>query len=107
MTTLTTKHQRLAALRPLSPESVDSLAAAWDARMAISSDHFPEVRKMIALRAMDCGRLLPLSATQPAASSRGQQARSRKAAAGCTQSTVFNSRKPRIRLHPFLPSASI
>ncbi|MGL5017573.1 MAG: hypothetical protein ACRDBP_05535 [Luteolibacter sp.] len=33
MTTLTTKHQRLAALRPLSPESVASLAAAWDVRM--------------------------------------------------------------------------
>ena len=33
MTTLTIKHQRLAALRPLSPESVASLAAAWDVRM--------------------------------------------------------------------------
>ena len=49
MTTLTTQHQRLAALRPLSPESVASLAAAWDVRMVASSDHFPEVRKMIAL----------------------------------------------------------
>jgi len=65
---LTTQHQRLTALRPLSPESGTVL---------------------------DCGSLLPLSATQPAASRRGQQAGSRKAAAGCTQSTVFNSR-PRI-----------
>jgi len=47
MTTLTTKHQRLAALRPLSPESVVSLAAAWAVRIVASSDHFPEVRKMI------------------------------------------------------------
>ncbi|MEO5914935.1 MAG: hypothetical protein ABIS50_11925 [Luteolibacter sp.] len=30
---LTTKHHRHAALRPLSPESVASLAAAWDVRM--------------------------------------------------------------------------
>jgi hypothetical protein len=29
MQTLTTKHHRLAALRPLSPESVASVAAAW------------------------------------------------------------------------------
>ncbi len=36
---------------------------------------------------LDCGSLLPLSATQPAAS-RGQQAGSRKAAAGCTQSKL-------------------
>ncbi len=47
MTTLTTKHQRLAALRPLSPESVASLAAAWDVRMVTSFDHFPDIRKMI------------------------------------------------------------
>lgn len=36
--TLTTKHQRLAALRPLSPESVASLAAAWDVRMVHESN---------------------------------------------------------------------
>ncbi len=33
-----TKHQRLAALRPLSPESVASLAAAWDVRMVYESN---------------------------------------------------------------------
>jgi len=38
MTTLTAKHQRLAALRPLSPESVASLAAAWDVRMVHESN---------------------------------------------------------------------
>jgi Fic family protein len=38
MTTLTTKHDRLAALRPLSPESVASLAAAWDVRMVHESN---------------------------------------------------------------------
>ena len=38
MTTLITKHQRLAALRPLSPESVASLAAAWDVRMVYESN---------------------------------------------------------------------
>jgi Fic family protein len=38
MTTLATKHQRLAALRPLSPESVASLAAAWDVRMVHESN---------------------------------------------------------------------
>src|SRR6476660_901588 len=38
MTTLTTKHQRLAALRPLSPEAVASLAAAWDVRMVHESN---------------------------------------------------------------------
>ena len=38
MTTLTTKHQRLAALRPLSPESFSSLAAAWDVRMVYESN---------------------------------------------------------------------
>ena len=38
MPTLTTKHQRLAALRPLSPESVASLAAAWDVRMVYESN---------------------------------------------------------------------
>lgn len=36
--TLTTKHQRLAALRPLSLESVASLAAAWDVRMVYESN---------------------------------------------------------------------
>jgi Fic family protein len=35
---LTTKHQRLAALRPLSPESVASLAVAWDVRMVHESN---------------------------------------------------------------------
>jgi Fic family protein len=34
----TTKHSRLAALRPLSPESVASLAAAWDVRMVYESN---------------------------------------------------------------------
>ena len=38
MTTLFTKHQRLSALRPLSPESVASLAAAWDVRMVHESN---------------------------------------------------------------------
>lgn len=38
MTTLTTKHQRLAALRPLSPEAVASLATAWDVRMVYESN---------------------------------------------------------------------
>ncbi len=38
MPDLTTKHQRLAALRPLSPESVASLAAAWDVRMVYESN---------------------------------------------------------------------
>lgn len=38
MTTLLTKHDRLAALRPLSPESVASLAAAWDVRMVHESN---------------------------------------------------------------------
>ncbi len=47
MTTLPTKHQRLAALRPLSPESVASLAAAWDVRMMTSSDQFTDLGKLI------------------------------------------------------------
>jgi Fic family protein len=38
MSALTTKHQQLAALRPLSPESVASLAAAWDVRMVHESN---------------------------------------------------------------------
>lgn len=38
MEPLTAKHQRLAALRPLSPESVASLAAAWDVRMVYESN---------------------------------------------------------------------
>jgi len=38
MPTLISKHQRLAALRPLSPESVASLAAAWDVRMVHESN---------------------------------------------------------------------
>lgn len=38
MQSLTTKHQRLAALRPLSPESVASLGAAWDVRMVHESN---------------------------------------------------------------------
>lgn len=36
--TLISKHQRLSALRPLSPESVASLAAAWDVRMVYESN---------------------------------------------------------------------
>lgn len=36
--TLESKHQRLAALRPLSPESVASLAAVWDVRMVYESN---------------------------------------------------------------------
>jgi hypothetical protein len=47
MSTILTKHQHLAALRPLSPESVVSLAAAWDVRMVTTSNHFPDLRKMI------------------------------------------------------------
>ena len=39
MPALTAKHQRLAALRPLSPESVASLAAAWDVRMVYESNN--------------------------------------------------------------------
>lgn len=35
---LAEKHQRLAALRPLSPESVASIAAAWDVRMVHESN---------------------------------------------------------------------
>lgn len=35
---LTSKLQRLTALRPLSPESVASLAAAWDVRMVYESN---------------------------------------------------------------------
>jgi hypothetical protein len=42
MTDITTKHQRLAALRPLSPESVTSLSAAWDVRMVYESK--PKIR---------------------------------------------------------------
>ena len=38
ITTLATKHQRLTALRPLSSESVASLAAAWDVRMVHESN---------------------------------------------------------------------
>jgi hypothetical protein len=38
MTTLPTKPQRLAAPRPLSPESVASLGAAWDVRMVHESN---------------------------------------------------------------------
>jgi hypothetical protein len=38
MTTLTTKQSLLTALRPLSPESVASLAAAWDVRMVHESN---------------------------------------------------------------------
>ena len=47
MTHLTAKHQRLATLRPLSPESVDSLAVAWDVRMVTTSDQFPDLGKLI------------------------------------------------------------
>lgn len=36
--TLEYKHQRLTALRPLSPESVASLAGAWDVRMVYESN---------------------------------------------------------------------
>jgi Fic family protein len=38
MPSLPAKHQRLAALRRLSPESVASLAAAWDVRMVHESN---------------------------------------------------------------------
>ena len=47
MLDLTSKHQRLAALRPLSPESVASLAAAWDVRMVTIPDQFPDLGKLI------------------------------------------------------------
>ncbi len=43
----TPKHQRLAALHPLSPELVASLAAAWDVRMVTISDQFPDLGKLI------------------------------------------------------------
>ena len=52
MTTLPAKHQRLTALRPLSPESVANIAAAWDVRMVSTSDQFPDPGKLI-------GSLLP------------------------------------------------
>jgi hypothetical protein len=45
--TLTTKHKRLATLRPLSPESVASLAAASDVRMVTSADQFTDLGKLI------------------------------------------------------------
>lgn len=38
MTNLAVKHQRLAALRPLSPESVASLGTAWDVRVVYESN---------------------------------------------------------------------
>lgn len=38
MQNLTTKPLRLAALRPLSPEAVASLAAAWNVRMVYESN---------------------------------------------------------------------
>ena len=47
MTTLTTKHQRIAVLRPLSPESVASSAAVWDQRMVTISDQFTDLGKLI------------------------------------------------------------
>ncbi len=58
MPLFTTKHQRLAALRPLSPESVASLAAAWDVRMVASPDHFIDISKMIPKRTTLHGRSL-------------------------------------------------
>ena len=39
--TLTSKLQRLAALRPLSPESVASLAVAWDVAADAIRRHIP------------------------------------------------------------------
>ncbi len=45
--TLTTKHQRLVALRPLAPESAASNAAAWDVRTGPTPDHFTDLSKMI------------------------------------------------------------
>lgn len=71
---------------------VESAATACKTSGHKVSDQFTEFSKLIAVQVLDCGSLLPLSATQPAASRRGQQAVQRKAAAGCTQSTVFNSR---------------
>jgi len=38
MTTLATKHQRLAQLRPLAPAAVRSIAEAWDVRMVHESN---------------------------------------------------------------------
>jgi len=38
MTSLTTKYQRLAALRPLAPAAVRSIAQAWDVRMVYETN---------------------------------------------------------------------
>jgi hypothetical protein len=45
MTTLTAKHQRLAALRPLAPAAVRSLAQAWDVRMVYESNAIEDTRQ--------------------------------------------------------------
>jgi len=47
MSSIISKHQRLAALRPLSPESVASLAAAWDVRMVAFSNLSIDTSKLI------------------------------------------------------------
>lgn len=46
MTTLSDKHLRLSQLRP-ALAATRSPVAAWDVRMAPSSDHFRDLTKMI------------------------------------------------------------
>jgi len=46
MSSIISKHQRLAALRPLSPESVVSLAAAWDVRMVYESNSIERAARL-------------------------------------------------------------
>ena len=53
---LQSKLQHLTALRPLSPESVASLAVAWDVWMVPSSNQFPDLRKLINLILKDTFR---------------------------------------------------